>query len=50
MGGYGLGTVRNLNDYALISGMDILKKEVLNEVRATTAELFENVNWEDIPI
>ena len=50
LGGYGLGTVRNLNDYALISGMDILKKEVLNKVRATTAELFENVNWEDVPI
>ena len=50
LNGYGLGSVRTLEDYKILSGIDIINKEVVDEARATTSEFFEKVNWEDIPI
>ena len=50
LNGYGLGNVRTLEDYKILSGIDMINKEIFDEARATTSEFFEKVNWEDIPI
>ena len=50
LNGYGLGKIRTLEDYKILSGIDMINKEIVDEARATTSEFFEKVNWEDIPI
>jgi hypothetical protein len=50
LNGYGLGNLRTLEDYKILSGIDMINKEIVDEARATTSEFFEKVNWEDIPI
>lgn len=47
---YGLGSVRSLEDYKKLSGVDMVNKIVVDENRATTNEFFEKVDWEDCPI
>ena len=50
LNGYGLGNVRTLEEYKILSGMDMINKKIVNEAKATSSEFFEKVNWEDIPI
>jgi len=50
LNGYGLGSVRTLEEYKILSGIDIINKVIVDEARATTSEFFEKVNWKESPI
>ena len=46
----GLGSQRSLKDYAVISGVDLKNKIVLNLEQATESAFLESVEWTKNPI
>ena len=49
-GSMGLGSQRSLKDYAVISGVDLKNKIVLNLEQATESAFLESVEWTKNPI
>ena len=45
-----LGSQRSLEDYALISGMDLKNREVLDVKKATESDFLESLDWKVSPI
>ena len=46
----GLGFERSIDDYALISGIDLKNKKILDLSKATTSTFLESTNWKKNPI
>ena len=46
----GLGTKRNLDDYAKLSGIDLRKKEVLDMDQATRSDFLVSQDWKINPL
>ena len=46
----GLGPERSLEDYALLSGIDLKNKKVLDLSKATTSTFLESTDWKKNPI
>ncbi|MDB9813101.1 UDP-N-acetylglucosamine-transferase [Gammaproteobacteria bacterium] len=49
-GSMGLGSERSLEDYAIISGMDLKNKKVLDLSKATESTFLESTDWRINPI
>ena len=48
-GRYGLGDKKSIDDYKFLSGVDLLKKEVINEEKAFTAKFISSLDWKQSP-
>ena len=44
-----LGTKRSLDDYALISGIDLKNRLVLDKEKATQSDFLESLDWKISP-
>jgi hypothetical protein len=49
-GSMGLGSERSLDDYAMISGIDLKNKKVLDLQRATESTFLVSMDWKKPPI
>ena len=49
-GSMGLGSERSLNDYAMISGVDLKNKKVLDLEKATESSFLTSMDWKENPI
>jgi len=49
-GSMGLGSQRSLEDYAIMSGIDLKNKMIVNLEQATTSAFHESMDWKENPI
>ena len=48
-GKFGLGTIKSLQDYQKLSGVDLINMQVLDERKAHTSKFLSELSWEDSP-
>ena len=48
-GVYGLGDKRTLKDYEFLSGIDLIKRELVDKDKATTANFVSSLSWKNSP-
>ena len=48
-GKFGLGTIKSLQDYQRLSGVDLINMQVLDERKAHTSKFLSALSWEDSP-